>query len=192
VEGGHKGGLEGAKKSLPIFKRFCEVLLPLLKENIRLQLEGGAEIVMLFDTAAGELSPAVYREHVVPQVAKLAQMYPKRLGYYAKGVQQAHLREPIFTDNKLFAGLGFDHRWDITDSLRDYKVGFVQGNFDQSLLFQAPSEFRIQALKYLEAIKKLPVEARAGWISGLGHGVLPQTPEENVRGLIKLVREVMA
>jgi uroporphyrinogen decarboxylase len=192
VEGGHKGGLEGAKKELRLFKPFCEIILPLLKENIRLQLEGGVELVMLFDTAAGELSPAVYREHVVPQLLKLAKMYPKQLGYYAKGVQQAHLRDPLFSDKQLFAGLGFDHRWDITESLRDYKVGFVQGNFDQSLLFQAPTEFEIQALKYLEAIKKLSIEQRAGWVSGLGHGVLPKTPEENVRSFVKLVREVMA
>jgi uroporphyrinogen decarboxylase len=192
VEGSHKGGLELAKKNLRVFKPFCETLLPLLKENIQLQLDGGAEIVMLFDTAAGELSPQVYLENVVPQLAKLAKMYPKKLGYYAKGIQAAHFRDPLFSDNQLFAGLGFDHRWDITESLKNYKVGFVQGNFDQSLLFQAPEEFKIQALKYLEAIKKLPVEARAGWVSGLGHGVLPQTPEENVRGLIKLVREVLA
>lgn len=192
VEGSHKGGLEEAKKNLRLFKPFCEVLLPLLVENIRLQLDGGAEIVMLFDTAAGELSPAVYREYVVPALRALAVKYPKKLGYYAKGVQGAHLRDPLFSDTSLFAGLGFDHRWEITDALTTYKVGFVQGNFDQSLLFQAPNEFKIQALRYLEAVKKLSLEERAGWVSGLGHGVLPATPEENVRELVRLVREVMS
>ena len=69
------------------------MLVPLLKENICLQLEGGAEVVMLFDTAAGEMSPALYNEIVVPTLRELAQTYPGQLGYYAKGVQNAHLQD---------------------------------------------------------------------------------------------------
>lgn len=192
VEGSHKGGLEKAKRLTSLYRPFCDVLLPLLKENIRLQFEGGAEVVMLFDTAAGELSPRYYRELVVPTVVDLAKMYPKKLGYYAKGVQAAHLRHPAFADAGLWAGLGFDHRWEITDALRNHKVGFVQGNFDQSLLFLSHDEFKMQAERYLDDVRKLSLEERAGWVSGLGHGVLPGTPEENVRALVKMVREVMS
>lgn len=191
VEGAHKGGLEASKRALGLFKPFCEILLPLLKANIQLQFDGGAEAVMLFDTSAGELSPAVYREVVAPPLAELARAFPKRLGYYAKGVQAAHLRHGVFSDPALLAGLGFDHRWEITDALRDYKVGFVQGNFDQSLLFMSPAEFAAQAERYLGELRKLPIEARAGWVSGLGHGVLPGTPEENVRNLVKMIREAL-
>ncbi len=50
----------------------------------------------------------------------------------------------------------------------------------------------MQAIKYLEPIKAMSQEARAGWVSGLGHGVLPLTPEANVRSFVKLIREVMA
>lgn len=192
VEGAHKGGLEASKRSLKLFRPFCEILIPLLKENIRLQLEGGAEIVMIFDTSAGEVSPALYREVVAPTIAELAKAYPKRMGYYAKGIQGAHLEHPFFHDSALLAGLGFDHRWELPDVLRRYHTGFVQGNFDQSLLFMSASEFQNEAEKYLKAIKKLTPEERAGWVSGLGHGVLPQTPQENVRQLVKMVREVMA
>lgn len=194
VEGAHKGGLEASKKSLRLFHPFCEILLPLLKENIQLQLDGGAEIVMIFDTAAGELSPRVYRDHVVPVLEKLARTYPKKLGYYAKGVQPAHLpalENALFSSRSPFAGFGFDHRWEIRDALLGYRAGFVQGNFDQSLLFMSAEEFEAQALKYLEPLRALSVEERAGWVSGLGHGVLPATPEANVRRLVQLVREVM-
>jgi uroporphyrinogen decarboxylase len=192
VEGSHKGGLEEAKKNLRLFKPFCEVLVPLLEKNIELQLAGGAEVVMLFDTAAGELSPALYRDVVAPVLEHLARRFPKRLGYYAKGVQPAHLRHAFFSDPALLAGLGVDHRWEMSDALRTLKVGFVQGNFDQSLLFLSPAEFKLEAERYLSALKKLSIEERAGWVSGLGHGVLPGTPEENVRGLVRLVREVMS
>ncbi len=192
VEGAHKGGLEASKAALHLFKPFCEILLPLLKANIQLQLDGGAEVIMLFDTSAGELSPALYREIVAPPLAELARAFPKRLGYYAKGIQAAHLRHAVFSDPSLLAGLGFDHRWEITDSLRDYKVGFVQGNFDQALLFMEPGTFVAQVERYLAEVRKLPIEARGGWVSGLGHGVLPGTPEANVRTLVKMIREVLS
>jgi len=192
VEGAHKGALEASKAALGLYKPFCEVLLPLLKANIQLQLDGGAEMIMLFDTSAGELSPALYREIVAPALMDLARTFPQRLGYYAKGVQAAHLRHEVFSDSSLLAGLGFDHRWEITDALRDYKVGFVQGNFDQALLFMESTAFISQVERYLTVVRKLPIEARAGWVSGLGHGVLPGTPEANVRALVKMIREVLA
>jgi uroporphyrinogen decarboxylase len=191
VEGSHKGGLEKAKKLTRLFEKFCELVIPLLIANIELQLQGGAEIVMIFDTAAGELSPAYYEEFVVPQLRKIARQYPKQVAYYAKTVQPAHLRNSLFHDPALFAGLGFDHRWDLIEALGTYETGFVQGNFDQSLLFLEPHEFKIQFHKYAKTFKDRSPDQRRGWISGLGHGVLPGTPEANVRDFVRIMREVM-
>lgn len=192
VEGAHKGGLEKSKTSLRLFKPFCEVLIPILLENIRLQLDGGAELVMIFDTSAGETSPALYLDTVVPALEVLARAYPGKLGYYAKGIQDAHLEHKLFLDTNGFAGLGYDHRWNLQKVFSSRSNGFIQGNFDQSLLFCEQNEFIQHAMRYLEPLKKLTPEQRAGWVSGLGHGVLPGTPEENVKGLIRLIREVMA
>jgi uroporphyrinogen decarboxylase len=192
VEGSHKGGLEQAKQNLRLFKPFCEILLPLLEKNIQLQLDGGCEVVMLFDTAAGEVSPALYRDLIVPEITHLARRFPKQLGYYAKGVQPAHFRTSLFAEDSVLAGVGVDHRWELTEALKTLECGFVQGNFDQSLLFLSPAEFKAQAVRYLEPMRNLSLEQRAGWVSGLGHGVLPATPEVNVRELVRLVREVMA
>src|SRR5438445_4344136 len=61
VEGSHKGSLATSKSLLSLFPRFCEVMVPLLARNIELQLYNGAELVMIFDTAAGELPPGVFR-----------------------------------------------------------------------------------------------------------------------------------
>ena len=192
VEGAHKGGLEKSKRELKLFKPFCNLILPLLRENIRLQIEGGAEIVMIFDTSAGQLSPAMYQEAVVPTLVFLANAFPKKLGYYAKSVHAAHLKDPVFRDANAFAGLGFDHRWDLTEAMQSFRAGFVQGNFDQSLLFLEPDDFKRRLEQYLAPIKKLPKEVRSGWVSGLGHGVLPWTPEKNVKQMVKTIREVMA
>src|SRR5258706_6474084 len=72
VEGSHKGSLLKSKKLIRLFPRFCDTMVPLLARNIELQLESGAEVVMIFDTAAGELAPETFRSEVVPQLQTLA------------------------------------------------------------------------------------------------------------------------
>ena len=67
--------------------------------------------------------------------------------------------------------------------------GFLQGNFDQSLLFLSKDDFKKTFQNYLKPIKKLSIEERKGWVSGLGHGILPSTPEENVKLMIEMIRE---
>jgi uroporphyrinogen decarboxylase len=187
VEGTHRGSLIKSKQLLALFPRFCETIVPLLERNIQLQLENGAEVVMIFDTAAGELSPRLFQSEVVPQIRRLTERNGPRIGYYSKGTQPAHLQDEIFTGGSL-AGIGVDHGWDIRDAFKLTSAGFVQGNFDQALLHAAPADLARHLNNYLE-----PLAGREwpGWICGLGHGVLPGTPEDNVRLFVDTVREVM-
>lgn len=190
VEGSHKGNLIDVKTDTDLFRAFSDRLVPLLTENIRLQLDGGAETVMIFDTAAGELAPDWYHRFVVGDLARLFEAFPGKIGYYARGTQPAHLRDPRFGSGSL-AGIGVDWRWDIREAFTlGREIGFVQGNFDQSLLFLETKEFQKQLRVYLQPLTDLSPEARRGWICGLGHGVLPRTPEENVRTFVRTVREV--
>ena len=186
VEGSHKGSLVKSKKLLSLFPQFCETMVPLLARNIELQLEGGAEVVMIFDTAAGELAPDVFNSEVVPQLRALTTTDASRIGYYSKGTQPAHLRDSLFTDGRL-AGVGIDSGWNMSEALDLFGHGFVQGNFDQALLFCEPHELKQRLVRYLEPLVNQP---RPGWICGLGHGILPGTPEENVRLFVNTVREV--
>lgn len=193
VEGSHAGSLTVSKKSSELFQNFCKLMLPLIRENIRLQFEGGADVVMIFDTAAGELSPAMYQRWVAPMLAELATAYPNRLGYYSKGTQAAFFDKSFLA--LPWAGMGFDHRWDLPSILNGKTLsapGFVQGNFDQSLLFLSATDFEKEFRNYLKSYQELSPEQRSSWICGLGHGVLPKTPEENVRRFVQIVREVFA
>lgn len=195
VEGAHKGGMEKSKRRLGLYRAFCERMVPLLKLNIADQIRGGAEVVMIFDTSAGELDPDLFQEIVVPSLRDLTRAFPGKIGYYAKGIQSAHLRNPVFRSEEL-VGIGYDHRWDLREVLvsrnevAHRRSGFVQGNFDQSLMFLDSAEFEARALKYLTNIKGIGTENRIGWVAGLGHGVLPGTPEDHVRRYVQLVREV--
>ncbi|MBN8537875.1 MAG: uroporphyrinogen decarboxylase [Deltaproteobacteria bacterium] len=192
VEGSHKGNLTLSKKYLPLYTQFCEHLMPLLKKNIELQLEGGAEVVMVFDTAAGEIDPILYQQLIMPQLLTLAGLFPHKLGYYSKGTMGGYFTKEFF--NAPWAGLGFDHRWNLPSLLKNLNTTyknhfFVQGNFDQALLHQEPSEFEKSLKNYLKPFKDLPEKDRARWVCGLGHGVLPHTPEKNVHKFIEIVRK---
>ncbi len=187
VEGSHQGAMAKTKRNLPLFARFCEHLIPLLARSINAQRAAGAEVVMILDTAAGELSPEVFNAEIVPQIERLVAACDAPPGYYSKGTQAAHLRAPLFINGQL-AGVGVDYRWDLREAFTLFPRGFVQGNFDPALLLLERSELQRCLQRYLAPLRDTP---RAGWVCGLGHGVLPGTPESNVRLFVETVREVM-
>ncbi len=190
VEGSHAGSLTKSKHLLPLFPVFMEKMLPMLIQNIELQLKGGAETVMIFDTAAGEVSPMVFQQYIQPILEKIVAKYPNQVGYYSK-----HTQRSFFNDNFLkqkWTGMGFDHRWNLSETFSIRDTGFIQGNFDQSLLFMETTDFKKELNEYLTPCKNLTPTQRAGWVCGLGHGVLPKTPEAHVHLFIETVRKVFA
>jgi uroporphyrinogen decarboxylase len=189
IEGEHKGNLINAKSNVGLYHNFCEYLMPLLEANIQLQLDGGAEVVMIFDTAAGELSPQAFQDICEDHLAQLSRRFPGKLGYYSKGTTPKHIEN--MREQTTWAGFGLDHRNDLADELKANARGFLQGNFDQAMLFCGQEEFDQRLMRYLEKFQRLSKVERRHWVCGLGHGVLPQTPEENVRRFVKTVREVL-
>ncbi len=186
VQGRHDGSLIEAKKNKLLQSKFYEIIIPLLKENICLQLEGGAEIVMIFDTAAGEIPFQDFDSLIVKPLQILSEFFPKKLIYYAKGISELAIQKVLELKN--LAGIGVDHRIFLPSILKKNNIGITQGNFDQALLFQEREDFKITLREYLKLFRELSLEERKGWVCGLGHGVLPKTPEENVKAFVDIVR----
>ncbi|MEI7013647.1 uroporphyrinogen decarboxylase family protein [Leptospira licerasiae] len=186
TQGKHDGNLILPKISTKLREGFYEKILALLKENIRLQLEGGAEIVMIFDTAAGDASPGFFQEAILPTIKVLVEAFPGKIGYYAKNLAQGSLQSLRGVPG--LTGFGMDHRTDIVGFLGNGSH-FVQGNFDQALLFMEPEEFKKYLNRWIKPFLDLSPEKRAGWVCGLGHGVLPKTPEANIRTFVNTIRE---
>jgi uroporphyrinogen decarboxylase len=189
VEGTHAGSLIRPKASMALYRKFARIIVPLLERMACQQLEAGADVVMVFDTAAGELSPGAYRRHLVPDLQRLSRALPGRLGYYARGIQPAHLGGMTSADIGDWAGLGVDWRWNLADvlSVRG-RSGFVQGNFDPALLHLTGTALKRAVGEFLEPVAALKAAQRRGWVCGLGHGVLPGTPESSVRDFVRIIR----
>ncbi|TGL79599.1 uroporphyrinogen decarboxylase family protein [Leptospira yasudae] len=186
VSGKHEGNLALPKTLTNVRKEFLKTIVQFLKENIALQLEGGAELIMIFDTASGDLSPDFFEEIVLPGVKTLADAYPGKVGYYGRGTTTSHF--DLIRNIPSLAGFGFDHRWDLRQVFRSEKR-MIQGNFDQALLFMEREEFKKTLINFLRPFRDLSPEERIGWVCGLGHGVMPKTPEDNVKTFVEIVRE---
>jgi len=82
--------------------------------------------------------------------------------------------------------IGVDWRISLLDAWR--AVGDsrgLQGNLDPAVLLAPRAEIRRRVRQMIE-----PLRGRAGYIANLGHGVLPQTPVENVLAMVDAVHEV--
>lgn len=190
VEGTHAGALARAKAERDLYRAFAARIVPLLERVVRSQFDGGADVVMLFDTAAGELAPDAFARDIAPDLASLARAFPRRLGYYAKGLTPAHVASCDWSGTAPWAGLGLDWRWDLASALADEdRHGFVQGNFEPTRLLATGDALESEIARFVAPVRELDADARRGWICGLGHGVLPNTPESSVRTFVDRVRE---
>ncbi|MFN7728091.1 MAG: uroporphyrinogen decarboxylase family protein [Bdellovibrio sp.] len=188
TQGTHKNGIREAKLAAPqMWSGFEELFVPLLSQNIQLQFDGGAEVVMVLDTASGELAFEELQAKVIKPLKVLAKQFPKRLGYYAKGISSEAMRL-IQREIPELAGCGVDHRLPLKPLLQD-SPGFLQGNFDPELIILPHDQFKTQLEQWWKSLNFKKAQEWDGWVCGLGHGLLPPTPEENVRYFVKWMRQ---
>ena len=169
-----------------------EYIYPLLHKNISLQLQAGAELVMIFDSCAHQLAKddlSIYLNKVLDELVK---SFPNQVGYYAKdGISYDDIFKASDSFEVPFAGIGVDSNVSIQDIFAKRKDGFIQGNFSEKIITQDFDEFDKALNLFLEEISSLSIEDRKGWVCGLGHGVIKTTPQENVKHFVKKVRSYL-
>jgi len=152
-----------------------------LVKYLNAQIAAGAQAVQLFDSWVGCLSPDDYREFVLPHTQRVISGVTPGVPVIHFGTGTSALLELMCE-----AGgdvIGLDWRVRLDDGWR--RVGHdvaVMGNLDPVVLFAKQDVLRAQAKKILEQ-----AEGRAGHIFNLGHGILPETPVENVIALVEMV-----
>lgn len=159
-------------------------LAALLGSYLGSQIRAGAQAVQLFDSWVGALSPQDYMEYVQPysrSVLRAAEALEVPVIHFGTGTASLL---PAMKD----AGgsvLGLDWRVPLAEgwNMVGYEVG-IQGNLDPAVLFAPLPEIKRRVKDILDQ-----AEGRPGHVFNLGHGILPETPVENVRAVVDMVHE---
>jgi uroporphyrinogen decarboxylase len=163
-----------------------EKLADSIATYVRYQIDCGAQVVQMFDSWAGQLSPQDYEV--------FAQPYQKMV---FEKVKQTHPDTPLILLVTGSAGvlermatsgadiISVDWTVDMADARQRLgKTMKVQGNLDPGVLFGSKEFIRE---RIYDTVRKA---GNWGHILNLGHGVLPETPEDNVRFFFETAKQL--
>jgi uroporphyrinogen decarboxylase len=150
---------------------------------LRIQVEAGVSTVQLFDSWAGALSAADYRDHVLPHSRAVLAAVPEvpRIHFGVGTGELLSLMRQAGADV-----VGVDWRVPLDEAARRLGPGaVVQGNLDPALLLADWSVIEAE-------VRRIVIEGRAasGHIFNLGHGVLPDTDPDVLTRVARLVRSL--
>jgi uroporphyrinogen decarboxylase len=144
------------------------------------KVRAGADVVQLFDSWVGTLSPPVYRERVAPWSERIFASVDVPTIHFATGA--SHLLDELAR-----AGgdvIGLDWRLPLDDGWAVVPDRGVQGNLDPATVVAPWDVVEREALDVLAR-----AGGRPGHLFNLGHGVLPETEPDTLTRLAALVRE---
>jgi uroporphyrinogen decarboxylase len=151
------------------------------------QALAGADVLQIFDSWAGAVGQLDYEKYVAPYTARVvdaAKKTGKPVINFSTGTS-GHLASVAATGGDV---IGVDFRTPLDRAWSEIGSDFaIQGNLDPVLL-QAPWP-TLQA-GAVDVLRR--AGGKAGHIFNVGHGILPETPEDNVRRLVDFVHEFSA
>src|SRR5258708_3845108 len=188
IEGGGSRNYLFTKKMMysapTAWNELMKKLVAVTAEYSAEQVRAGADAIQIFDSWAGCLSVEDYRRYVLPHATDLVKRLQKTgvpIIYFA--TDSATLLPSMKETGAEVVGLD----WRIPLDVGWQSMGFagaVQGNLDPVLLFADGEELKSRARDILRR-----AGGRPGHIFNLGHGILPETPVENVKALGDFIRE---
>ncbi len=188
IEGGSSRNFIKTKRLMYSDARAWHILLSKLgcvvADYLTAQVNAGAQAVQLFDSWVGALSPDDYREYVLPHSRFIIEQVQRT------GVPIIHFGTDSATLLPLMkeAGgdvIGLDWRIDLDRGWETIGLDrAVQGNLDPIALFAPRDELERRVRRILDQAANRP-----GHIFNLGHGILQETPVENVKAVVEMVHE---
>ena len=174
-----------AHRDPDLFAQLIDRLADATASYLEAQIEAGAEVIMLFDTWAGLLSPLQFHRHVIRPmqaiVRRLKQRYP---GIPVIGFPRlaGHLIGEYAAVTEVGA-VAMDTAMDpaVVRAAVPRSVA-LQGNLDPMALVAGGAALAEEVRSLLSAMRGTP------FVFNLGHGIVPQTPPQHVAELVRLVR----
>jgi uroporphyrinogen decarboxylase len=149
---------------------------------LRVQVEAGASAVQLFDSWAGALTPADYRDKVMPYstdvLASAGELGVPRIHF---GVGTANLLDLMGSAGADVVGV--DWRTPLDRAIDVVGDRVVQGNLDPTLVFAPTEVMTARAAEIIDAGRRAK-----GHIFNLGHGVIPSTDPDQLARLTEFVQ----
>jgi uroporphyrinogen decarboxylase len=167
-----------------LWRRLLGKIVDVVAPYAASQVASGARAIQIFDSWVGALAPDDYVRYAAPYSRALIERIR------ATGVPVIHFgtgASGFFRELHAAGGdvLGVDWRINIDQAWMDISYrSAIQGNLDPTVLFGPLSEVRQHVTDLLKR-----TGTRPGHIFNLGHGILPETPVENVRATVEIVRE---
>lgn len=152
---------------------------------LELQIEAGVDAVQIFDTWIGCLSVADFRRYVAPHLKQLLDNLRGRVPVIYFGTGNGHLLDEVAAMEPDV--LALDWRVPLAETWSRTGVRSVQGNLDPIVLCADRATVLAQAKAVLD-----DAAGRPGHIFNLGHGIIPETPVDNVKALVDFVHEYSA
>jgi uroporphyrinogen decarboxylase len=188
IEGGPSRSFLHTKRLMysdeTLWRRLMGKIVDVLGPFAIMQVANGARAIQIFDSWVGALSPDDYVRYVAPYSRALIERIR------STGVPVIHFgtgAAGFFKELHAAGGdvMGVDWRVNIDQAWMDISYrSAVQGNLDPVALFAPLPELKA---KIHELLKR--TGTRPGHIFNLGHGILPETPVENVKAAVQIVRE---
>ena len=160
-----------------------ELFSDLISKHLINQIEAGVDLIQIFDTHSYQMDYYMHQKYSTRQVKKIAELVRKKypfipIIYYSKNFQ--------FLDkeaNKYLNCLSINSNISLKEQKKYFNGNIcLQGNLDPYLLVEG-GEYMVKEIKNI----LLEMENNS-FIFNLGHGILPQTPIENVFKLLETVR----
>jgi uroporphyrinogen decarboxylase len=196
IEGGTSKTFLNTKRliyeSPSLYKSLMNKITATITEYLKAQVSAGAQAVQIFDTWGGIFCPQDFREHALVYVKRIIDNLKNWMGTESVEAvpiiffvgQTAGLPEEIKTAGADVYGV--DWRIDLDSAVK--RLGgnaVVQGNLDPLAMFLPQDQIEDRVKDVLNR-----ASSARGHIFNLGHGVVPQTPTENVIALVEKVHRL--
>src|SRR5271163_377245 len=188
IEGGASRNFIRTKRMMysdeTLWRRLMGKIVDVQAPFASLQVAAGARCIQVFDSWVGTLGPDDYVRFVQPYSRALIERIR------ATGVPVIHFgtgASGFFKELHAAGGdvMGVDWRINIDQAWMDISYrSAVQGNLDPAVLMAPLPEIRARVHELLKR-----TGSRPGHIFNLGHGILPETPVENVKACVEIVRD---
>ncbi len=193
IEGGGSKSFAASKTWLFLYPeashKLLQAITDVLIEYVIAQVDAGAQLIQVFDSWAGLLSPQTFNEFALPYLNQVADALQKARPevpktVFAKGAYYA--LEDLA--NSAYDVVGLD--WTMSPQEARRRVAgkvALQGNMDPCMLFASPESIREEVRRMINAFGP-----GGGHIANLGHGMLPSHDPEHARVFIEAVHEFSA